>query len=408
MASSKYWVWLAAQDRLRTSERAALLRHYGDAEAVFFAPKGEHGRVEGLRAEAAKELERQDLSRAVQILDDCERQGLRIVTWQDTDYPARLKNVYEPPLVLYAKGRWRDLDDEAAIAVIGTRQPTPYGCQQARAFSAGIVRCGGVVLSGLGNGLDGEAAKAALEAGGFCVGVLGCAHEASRGWLAREVADWGLLLSEYAPGTTSQKYFFRERNRITAGLSVGVVVVEAPEKSGALLFAAEAVSQGKEVFAVPGELGAPNSVGNLSLLRDGATLATCAWDVMQEFAGRFPEKIRRDDSSASAPASAPKQTPAQEPEKKTKERKAAKEDKKAVDSGTEQAYIDWKEQLDQLNEDQLKIVGVIGSRALHIDDIVEETALSTARVLSQLTVLEIKGYIRRESGRRFALKITKK
>lgn len=402
MAGRKYWVWLAAQEGLRAGEKTAVLQHYGDPESAFFAPRGEYAKLEDLRPEAAEALERRDLSRAAQILEDCERQGLRVVTWQDTDYPTRLKNIYAPPLVLYAKGRWRDLDDEAAIAVIGTRQPTPYGCTLARSLSGGIVRCGGVVLSGLGSGLDGEAAKAALEAGGFCVGVLGGPHEASRGWLAREVADWGLLISEYPPGTRGQKYFFRERNRITAGLSVGVVVVEAPEKSGALLFAAEALAQGKEVFAVPGEVGAPNSVGTNALLRDGAALATCAWDVMQEFAGRFPQKIHRDESPVPPPRLS------LETENKPERVEVAPAEKKAVDSGDRQAYIDWKEQLSQLSEDQLKIVGVIGSSAPHIDDIVAESGLSTARVLSQLTVLEIKGYIRRESGRRFALNITKK
>ena len=252
------------------------------------------------------------------------------------------------------------------------------------------------MLSGLGMGIDGEAAKAALENGGGCVGVLGTSHQEATGWLARQVADFGLLLSEYAPGTVSQRYFFRERNRITAGLSVGVVVVEAPEKSGALLFAEEALELGKEVFAVPGAVNAVNSVGTNRLIKDGAMPVTCAWDVMSEFVGLYPDKIRRVDESKPQPTLLERAQEQPRPEKK------------AVDSGQTRDYIDWKEQLSQLNEDQLKIISAIEKDATHIDDIVETTGLGTAKVLAQLTVLEIKGYIRREAGRRVALKITKK
>lgn len=396
MASVKYWVWLASLDALRPAEKAAVLRVYGDPEAAFFAPKGDYSRVEGLREIAAEALEQRDLRAANRILGACEEQNLRVICQQDTIYPRRLKQIYAPPPVLYAKGRMRDLDEEPAIAVVGTRGATPYGVSLARSLASGIVRSGGTVLSGLGLGVDGEAAKAALESGGGCVGVLGTSHQEATGWLARQVADFGLLLSEYAPGTPSQRYFFRERNRITAGLSVGVVVVEAPEKSGALLFAEEALELGKEVFAVPGAVNAVNSVGTNRLIKDGATPVTCAWDVMSEFVGLYPDKIRRVDESKTQPTLL----------ERAKEQPVT--EKKAVDSGKTQDYIDWKEQLNQLNEDQLKIISAIEKDATHIDDIVETTGLGTAKVLAQLTVLEIKGFIRREAGRRVALKITKK
>ena len=396
MASVKYWVWLASLDTLRPAEKAAVIRTYGDPEAAFFAPKGDVSRVEGLRETAAEALEQRDLRAANRILGACEEQNLRVICQQDTIYPRRLKQIYAPPPVLYAKGRMRDLDEEPAIAIVGTRGATPYGVGLARSLSSGIVRSGGTVLSGLGMGIDGEAAKAALENGGGCVGVLGTSHQEATGWLARQVADFGLLLSEYAPGTVSQRYFFRERNRITAGLSVGVVVVEAPEKSGALLFAEEALELGKEVFAVPGAVNAVNSVGTNRLIKDGATPVTCAWDVMSEFVGLYPDKIRRVDESKPQPTLLERAQEQPRPEKK------------AVDSGQTQDYIDWKEQLSRLNEDQLKIISAIEKDATHIDDIVETTGLGTAKVLAQLTVLEIKGYIRREAGRRVALKITKK
>lgn len=409
MASMKYWIWLSSLTRLRPVEKAAVLKAYSDPEAAFFAPKGDLSRIEGLRESAAEALEERDLGEANRILAACDEQNLRVISLQDTLYPRRLRQIYAPPPVIYVKGRLLDLDEEAAIAVVGTRGATPYGLSVARELAGGIVRCGGAVLSGLGQGIDGEAAKAALEAGGPCVGVLGTSHQEATGWLARQVADFGLLISEYAPGTPSQRYFFRERNRITAGLSVGVVVVEAPERSGALLFAEEAAELGKEVFAVPGAVDAVNSVGTIRLIKDGAAPVTCAWDVMQDFAALFPGKIRRAVSGAQKTLLQSAEEKLPPPEKEAPaDAKPPESDKKSVDSGGARDYIDWKEQLKSLSEDQLKIISAIEKEATHIDDIVEETGLGAAKVLAQLTVLEIKGYVRREAGRRVALKITKK
>ncbi len=397
MASVKYWVWLASLDKLRPMEKAAVIKRFGDPEAAFFSPKGSMQQIEGLREMACEALEERDLHEANRILGACETQNIRVITQQDTIYPRRLRQIYAPPPVLYAKGRLRDLDEEAAVAVIGTRGATPYGLSVARELSAGIVNCGGAVLSGLGLGIDGEAAKAALENNGYCIGVLGTSHQEANGWLARQTADYGLLLSEYAPGTISQRHFFRDRNRITAGLSVAVVVVEAPEKSGALLFAEEALELGKEIFAVPGAIDAVNSVGTIRLIKDGAVPATCAWDVMSELAGLFPDRIH--------PAG---ETGKKKPLIERVDEASASSSQKAVDRQGGQDYIDWKEQLKSLSEDQLAVITAIEKEATHIDDIVEATGLGAAKVLAQLTILEIKGFIRREAGRRVALKITKK
>lgn len=409
MAALKYWVWFASLEELRATEKSAVLNAYGDPEAVFFAPKGDLNRVEGLRETAAEALEKRDLSAANRILAACEEEHIRVVPLCDALYPRRLRQIYAPPPVLYLRGRLCDLDEEAAIAVVGTRSATPYGLSVARELTGGIVRCGGAILSGLGSGIDGEAAKAALEAGGICVGVLGTSHREARGWLARQMADYGLLVSEYAPGTVSQRYFFRDRNRITAGLSVGALVVEAPAKSGALLFAEEAAELGREVFAVPGAVDAVNSVGTNNLIKDGAVPVTCAWDVMQDFAGLFPGKIRHAESKTAKPLlQCAEERLAIKPAPPEVAAEGPAPDKKAVDSERQQDYIDWKDQLSSLSEDQLKIVSAIGKDASHIDDIVEETGLGAARVLAQLTVLEIKGFIRREAGRRVALNFTKK
>ena len=399
MASIKYWVWLSAQTGVSPAAKAALLRHYGDAETAFFAPSGEFGRIRGISAGDAAVLEGRDMSRVGDILSACRRLDIRPVTMQDADYPRRLRNIFAPPAVIYVKGKLPELDDEAAIAVIGTRKASPYGLKMGSRLAFEIVRCGGIVVSGLTTGVDAAAARGALLADGVCIGVLGTSHDLEKGSLARDVSVKGALISEYPPGTQPMKSHFRDRNRISAGLSVGVAVVEAPEKSGALLFAAEANEQGKEIFAVPGNADAPNSAGTISLMQEGAKPVRTGWDILCEFAELFPGKLRQAEA-AEMPENGKNdaENGEKEPEKA----------KKGIDKEKSRGYIDLKEQLAQLSEEQLKIISAIDKGASHIDDVIENTGLSTPKVLAQLTVLEIKGFIKREPGKRISLNTAKK
>ena len=399
MASIKYWVWLSAQTGVSPAAKAALLRHYGDAETAFFAPSGEFGRIRGISAGDAAVLESRDMSRVGDILAECRRLDIRPVTMQDADYPRRLRNIFAPPAVIYVKGKLPELDDEAAIAVIGTRKASPYGLKMGSRLAFEIVRCGGLVISGLTTGVDAAAARGALLAEGVCIGVLGTSHDLEKGSLARDVSVKGALISEYPPGTQPMKSHFRDRNRISAGLSVGVAVVEAPEKSGALLFAAEANEQGKEIFAVPGNADAPNSAGTISLMQEGAKPVRTGWDILCEFAELFPGKLRQAEA-AEMPENG--KNDAENGEKEPEEAK------KGIDKEKSRGYIDLKEQLAQLSEEQLKIISAIDKGASHIDDVIENTGLSTPKVLAQLTVLEIKGFIKREPGKRISLNTAKK
>ena len=399
MASIKYWVWLSAQTGVSPAAKAALLRHYGDAETAFFAPAGEFGRIKGISAGDAAVLESRDMSRVEDILAGCRQLDIRPVTMQDADYPERLRNIFAPPAVIYVKGKLPELDDEAAIAVIGTRKASPYGLKMGSRLASEIVRCGGIVISGLTSGIDAAAARGALLADGVCIGVLGTSHDMEKGSLARDVCVKGALISEYPPGTQPLRSHFRDRNRISAGLSVGVTVVEAPEKSGALLFAAEANDQGKEIFAVPGNADAPNSAGTIALMQEGAKPVRTGWDILCEFADLFPGKLRQAEA-AEMPENGKNHAETGE-----KEPEGAK---KGIDKEKSRGYIDLKEQLARLSEEQLKIISAIDKGASHIDDVIENTGLSTPKVLAQLTVLEIKGFIRREPGKRISLNTAKK
>ena len=201
--------------------------------------------------------------------------------------------------------------------------------------------------------------------------------------------------------------FFDESgiSALSAGLSHAVVVVEAPEKSGSLLFAQEALEQGREIFAVPGNADAVNSVGTIALLKQGARPCSCGWDVLEELAQVYPDRLRRAEELVLPPEQAALESPQSTPKAAAP---SAPEEKKAVDKPPRADYIDLRDQLSALSEEQLKIITAIDRGQTHIDDIIENTGLSAAKVLSQLTILEIKGYIRRTAGRQVSLNIKAK
>ena len=234
-------------------------------------------------------------------------------------------------------------------------------------------------------------------ADGFCIGVLGTPHELEHGELAEELAVRGAVISEYAPGTPAQKHFFRDRNRVASGISCGVVVVEAPPHSKTRLFADSAAEQGREIFAVPGNADAENSSGTLEMIQGGAKLITCGWDVLCEFAPLYPGKLR--DPGKGGPADSV-QIKAQ-PEKTTPQ-------KNDVDKENGKGYIDLREQLSDLPEDQLSILTAIDKGSTHVDDIIVRTGLPTWAVLKNLTMLTIRGYVKKAPGNFYMLNITKK
>ena len=260
-----------------------------------------------------------------------------------------------------------------------------------------IASGGATVLSLLTPGADEAAAAGMIQAGTPCIGVLGTAHEACRWPLMRQVAGNGAVVSEYPPGKEQFRHFFRERNRLAAGLSDGVVVVEAPEKSGTRLFVTEAAEQGKDVFAVPGNADAETAAGTLNLLKEGAKLVTCGTDVLEEYLLRFPEfknNLNRENSSdhkKTVPVSG-------EPDGTYNSGNVS-----AVSAAS--APEDLRNQLQNLSADQLALIAAISPPATHVDDIVERSGLPVAKVLAQLTVLEIKGFVKREPGRNFSLNL---
>ena len=295
-----HWIWLATRPHMTDWVKVELVRHFGDAESVYFAC--DWSGIEGLTQEGLEALQDRNLKGAEEILAQCDREGLQILTYQDAAYPKRLQNIPDPPLVFYYKGRLPDFDGLPVIGVVGTRRASAYGLTAAKRMGYQIARCGGIVVSGMAAGIDGMSMKGALTAGGTVVGVLGCGadmvYPLSNRSLFADTVRYGCILSEFPPGTPPHKWNFPKRNRIISGLSCGVLVVEAPEKSGALITARQAADQGRDVFVVPGNIDVDTFVGSNRLLRDGAIAVSSGWDILSEYEGQFPGKIRRFDRDA--------------------------------------------------------------------------------------------------------------
>lgn len=392
MSALKYWLWLTELSGLKNQTRLALLRHFATPEDVFYADAGEILLTEGMTRQQAAILEDHKLDIADKILADCQRLGIRILTMQDAEYPGRLKNIYDPPCLLYVKGRLPAFDEEAAVAVVGTRDCTPYGISCAEKLGYGLTSGGAVVVSGLAKGIDAAATRGALRAGGVTVGVVGngldVRYPYENRYLYEDVAAAGVLLSEYPPGADSAKQHFPARNRIMSGLSVATLVVEAPAVSGALITAETANEQGRDVFAVPGPIDAPTSVGCNRLIRDGAGLVMDAWDILQEYKARFPDKLRQDG--------------AREVPKVLGYQARQKEEPKPVPPTVSLTHSKV-----SLTDDQIALMQLLSDEEpILVDDLIEQTGIPTRRVLSALTLLELDNFVRQHSGKRYTRAVT--
>lgn len=405
MASLKYWLWLTNLEGLTIQQRLSLLDHFGQPDKVYFGDSGEYALVEGMTRQAMTALENKSLEQVDRILGDCARLGLRIITIQDAEYPDRLRNIYDPPLVLYVQGRMPSFDDEVAIAMVGSRKASPYAQMMGEKLAFQMAGLGALIVSGLAAGGDASAHRGALRAGGFTAAVIAGGHDViyprENRALYEDIGVRGVILSEYPPGTPHDRTHFPVRNRIISGLCLGTVVIEAPERSGTLITVNHALDQGRDVFALPGQADDWHCTGSNRLLRDGAGVVIDGWDVLSCYAARFPHKLRsfraeeprhfglggekepapekQETSSAKAPE-APPQAPL----------------KPVLDLSGDHG----------LTDDQVRIVLALGDQTLQVDDIIEETEIPARRVLSALTMLELDGVVEQSSGKRFSLAVT--
>lgn len=416
MAELKYWVWLTSLGAQRR-DIMALLEHFGPPDEIYFAGEADYKNV----LESGWEpFLNKSMAEPRRIMRVCEERGYDILTLHDARYPQRLKNIFDPPAVLYVRGKLPNLDELPAVAVVGTRSCTPYGLVNAEKLSYEAARCGAVIVTGLARGIDSAAARGALRAGGRVVGVLGCGPDVvypkSNEPLFDDVAASGAIITEFPPGTPPSAHNFPVRNRIMSGVSVGVVVIEAPERSGALITAALALEQGRDVFVMPGNIDAPSCLGSNSLMKEGAIPVMSGWDIVSQYESLFPDRVKNPDMVELRPldgGAAEELTEKELPEagrrkrlKNILQRTVKRADtgqettKKAIDNAGEADYIDIIVDAKSLSLDERAVLEALKGRR-HVDEIIADTGLPPQAVMSALTMLEIQGAVTQEPGKLF-------
>ncbi len=313
-----------------------------------------------------------------QELERLHKHGVKVLTVQDAGYPARLKEIYDAPPLLYMRGELRP-EDDACLTVVGTRQITAYGRETTIRLVTDLSRNGLTIVSGLARGVDAIAHQAALDAGGRTIAVQPCGldsvYPASHAHMARKIAERGAVLSDYPLGTTPKPEYFPRRNRILAGLSPGTLVVEAPEKSGALITAAYALEEGREVLAVPGSILSPASKGVNKLIQDGAKPVLTFHDVLEEL--NLRETIAPPKQAKSLAA---KVQPA------LLESRPAKPMTYQAQTGPE-----------------ARLLGLLSTQPTHVDELRRLSGLPIAEVTSALALMELKGVARQVGAMNYVL-----
>ncbi|MBQ3090545.1 MAG: DNA-protecting protein DprA [Oscillospiraceae bacterium] len=414
LTSIKYWLWLTTQ--LDPLPAWKVFCHFGSPEKAYFSDPEEYERIEGLSPSQRQLLEDKSPAMAEQVLERCDRENIRILTYADTDYPQRLRNIEVPPLVLYLRGRLLRLDEQAVIAVAGTRKATPYGVRNAGQFSAAITKGGGIVATGVVAGCDEAAARGALQAGGplLCVMAGGVDlpyydTEDNRA-LLRDIAARGLIVSELPPGTPHKGSYFRRRNTILCALSVALLCVEAGERSGTLGVAALAAEQGKDIFAIPANLGSRQSAGTNDLLRQGLAMAvTGPQDILSRYPFLIQEKQAAPDLTRwSSIRLNPKEDPdASLSEMIEKARKKASssspEEEKKVDTTQNSGYIELLNDPQRYTEEERKLLQALLSGPATVETLISQTGLTAPSVSAALTLLAVTGTVEELPGGRYRL-----
>ncbi len=408
-----YWVWLQAG--LGIQGRAAeIVASFSSPKEMFEAGQTEWRLTGALTSKQIQRLGIYSPEQASTTVRQCEKNGWKLVTPDCIDYPPLLFKLNNFPVVLYTWGDLSCLTGKMSIAVVGSRSASLYSIDVAGRLSASLARAGAVVISGGALGVDSAAHTGALFGAGKTVAVLGCGLDAnylmSSYAMRAQIAENGAVVSEYPPDTPALGQNFPIRNRLISGLSYGTVVIEAGIKSGSLITASYALEQGRDVFAVPGDIINSSYSGTNKLIRDGAKPVFSAADVLEEYAYRYPDMVsldlletnlsdvpemldgnrnakRKTASKAESPitAQAPQKTSAQQPAQKPTLQKQMRLLPESISENTRLVYSKF------LPE------------PMHIDDIVRASLLEPTNVFIALTELEIYGFIELISGKRYVL-----
>ncbi len=335
---------------------ADLVEIFGSPQAVFSAGEAELRSVEGLTGRTIEKLLSPEPPNLDQELAELHEKDIQFITIQSEDYPANLKQIYDPPVVLYVRGEIRE-SDRFAVAIVGSRRASIYGKSMAEKIARDLASRGLCIVSGGARGIDAAAHKGTLAAGGRTVAVLGCGidvpYPAEHKELFQQISETCAVVSEFPPGTKPEGWRFPARNRIISGLSIGVLVIQAPVDSGALITSEYAAEQGRSIFALPGNVDDIRNEGSHALIRDGAILIENADQILQEL-GVFSD-VEENRPQLSLP-------------------------------------------LDSLTDVERKLVELLSLQPKHVDQVIQESGLPAPTVTGTLTMLEMKGIIKRVPG----------
>lgn len=359
-----YWLALSLIPGVGSTLMRRLLDRFKTPEAVFHSPAKELSRIEGLGEKVVQEIRKGPLEKVVEKeLYLLRGVGGRVVTLNDEEYPKRLKDIYDPPPLLYVRGELKK-EDELAVAIVGSRKTTPYGRWLTEKVSQELARHGVTIVSGMARGIDSLAHWGAISGAGRTIAVLGCGvdvvYPSENRNLFAKIIDHGAILSEFRMGSPPEGGHFPRRNRIISGLAIGVVVVQASEKSGSLITAAYALEQGREVFAVPGNVGTESSRGTHRLIKEGAKLVESSEDILEEILPQW--------------------------------------------AGEREATPKVETQKADLTEEEKVLYELLGETPLHIDMMIRESRLDPGKVSSLLLNLELKGLVSQWPGKCFSRK----
>ena len=356
-----YWIALSGVKGIGNITFKNLLLKFGDPETILNSPKSELSEVDGIRKDTVKDIVNKNFTAdPTEELKKIESHGARVITFNDPEYPAPLKEIYDPPMLLYAKGAGIP-QNSLFISIVGSRNATHYGLKAAEEFGQGIARRGLGVVSGMALGIDAASHWGCLSGKGFTIGVLGTGidvvYPGQNKKLFDKITESGTLITEFPMGTTPSPANFPKRNRIISGLSRGVLVVEATKNSGSLITASMALEQGRDVFAVPGSIESFKSRGCHFLIKHGAILVENADDIMESIGMSYPGMIKSD------------------------------------------TFI--KKDLSGISELEKKIYDIIGDYPIHIDLIQKKGNIGSGDLSGVLTKMELKGIIKQLPGKMF-------
>lgn len=301
MQSELYWLYMQRVLGIASRKVADVINYFGSAEQFYYADISQKRAAKLLSARELERAKDTSLEKEKKVVAQCDSRGYGIITPDSPEYPSRLENLPNPPCVLFIDGRLPEVDDEVLISIVGTRKATDYGVAVTAQLSKRLAEAGAVIVSGGAHGIDTAAHTGAISAGGRTIAVLGCGlgypYLMENAAMREDIAHSGAVISEFAPGTPPSRYTFPVRNRIISGLSLGTVVVEAGKKSGSLITVNHALEQGRDVFAIPGDLSGRQNIGSNRLIVDGARPVLCPRDILVEYAAIYPHKLDLRGSS---------------------------------------------------------------------------------------------------------------